>query len=278
MHLTSDSKQIEMSKVVLITGGSSGIGKSIGEFLQHKGFAVYGTSRNPDKVVHSIFPLVALDVRDAKSIQLAVAKIIQETGRLDIVINNAGVGITGPLEEIPMEEIKNNFETNFFGPIEVMKAVLPQMRSQQSGLIINITSIAGYMGLPYRSVYSASKGALELVTEALRMEVKPFGIQITNVAPGDFATNIAAGRFHAPVTKGSAYEKVYGDVLTTMDQHVDSGSNPNDMAEAVYRIIQEINPRIHYKVGAFMQKFSIVLKRILPDKVYEKMLMNHYNL
>ena len=278
MHLTSDSKQIEMSKVVLITGGSSGIGKSIGEFLQHKGFAVYGTSRNPDKVVHSIFPLVALDVRDAKSIQLAVAKIIQETGRLDIVINNAGVGIAGPLEEIPMEEIKNNFETNFFGPIEVMKAVLPQMRSQQSGLIINITSIAGYMGLPYRSVYSASKGALELVTEALRMEVKPFGIQITNVAPGDFATNIAAGRFHAPVTKGSAYEKVYGDVLTTMDQHVDSGSNPNEMAEAVYRIIQEINPRIHYKVGAFMQKFSIVLKRILPDKVYEKMLMNHYNL
>ena len=267
-----------MSKVVLITGGSSGIGKSIGEFLHHKGFAVYGTSRNPDKVVHSIFPLVALEVRDAKSIQLAVAKIIKETGHLDIVINNAGVGITGPLEEIPMEEIKNNFETNFFGPIEVMKAVLPQMRSQQSGLIINITSIAGYMGLPYRSVYSASKGALELVTEALRMEVKPFGIQITNVAPGDFATNIAAGRFHAPVTKGSAYEKVYGDVLTTMDQHVDSGSNPNEMAEAVYRIIQEINPRIHYKVGAFMQKFSIVLKRILPDKVYEKMLMNHYNL
>ena len=267
-----------MSKVVLITGGSSGIGKSIGEFLHHKGFAVYGTSRNPDKVVHSIFPLVALDVRDAKSIHLAVAKIIQETGRLDIVINNAGVGITGPLEEIPMEEIKNNFETNFFGPIEVMKAVLPQMRSQQSGLIINITSIAGYMGLPYRSVYSASKGALELITEALRMEVKPFGIQITNVAPGDFATNIASGRFHAPVTIGSAYEKVYGDVLSTMDQHVDSGSNPNEMAEAVYQIIQETNPRIHYKVGAFMQKFSIILKRILPDKVYEKMLMNHYKL
>jgi NAD(P)-dependent dehydrogenase (short-subunit alcohol dehydrogenase family) len=278
IHLTSDSKQFEMSKVVLITGGSSGIGKSIGEFLHHKGFVVYGTSRNPDKLVHSIFPLVALDVRNSESIQLAVAKIIQETGRLDIVINNAGVGITGPLEEIPMEEIKNNFETNFFGPIEVMKAVLPQMRSQRSGLIINITSIAGYMGLPYRSIYSASKGALELITEALRMEVKPFGIQITNVAPGDFATNIAAGRFHAPVTIGSAYEKVYSDVLSTMDQHVDSGSNPNEMAEAVYLIIQETNPRIHYKVGAFMQKFSIVLKRILPDKVYEKMLMNHYNL
>lgn len=267
-----------MNKVVLITGGSSGIGKSIGEFLHHKGFVVYGTSRNPERVLNSIFPLIALDVRNADTIQLAVAKIIAISGRLDVVINNAGVGITGPLEEIPMEEIKNNFETNFFGPIEVMKAVLPQMRSQQSGLIINVTSIAGYMGLPYRSVYSASKGALELITESLRMEVKSFGIHITNIAPGDFATNIAAGRFHAPVIKGSAYEVSYGNNLKTMDEHVDSGSNPNEMAEAVYAVIQNSNPKIHYKVGAFMQKFSIVLKRILPDKVYEKMLMNHYKL
>jgi short-subunit dehydrogenase len=159
-----------------------------------------------------------------------------------------------------------------------MKAVLPQMRSQKSGLIINITSIAGYMGLPYRSVYSASKGALELITEALRMEVKSMGITITNVAPGDFATNIASGRFHAPLLENSAYEIPYGNTLKLMDEHVDSGSNPNEMAEEVYKIIQNPNPKIHYKVGAFMQKFSIVLKRILPDKVYEKMLMNHYKL
>ncbi|MBZ4033656.1 SDR family oxidoreductase [Flavobacterium sp. 17A] len=267
-----------MSKVVLITGGSSGIGKSIGEFLHQKGFVVYGTSRNPEKVLNSVFPLVALDVRSSESIKTAVNKIIATSGRLDIVINNAGVGITGPLEEIPTEEIRNNFETNFFGPIEVMKAALPQMRKQNSGLIINITSIAGYMGLPYRSVYSASKGALELITEALRMEVKAFGVEITNVAPGDFATNIAAGRYHAPVIKDSAYEKVYGEVLATMNDHVDAGSNPNEMAEAVYKIIQTKKPNVHYKVGAFMQKFSIVLKRALPDKMYEKMLMNHYKL
>ena len=267
-----------MNKVVLITGGSSGIGKSIGEFLHKKDFIVYGTSRNPEKVVNSIFPLLILDVKNTETIKEAIAQVIAISGRLDIVINNAGVGITGPLEEIPTQEIKNNFETNFFGPIEVMKAVLPQMRLQKSGLIINITSIAGYMGLPYRSVYSASKGALELITEALRMEVKSFGIQITNVAPGDFATNIASGRFHAPLIKGSAYEIAYGNTLKMMDEHVDSGSNPNEMAEAIYKIIQNPNPRIHYKVGIFMQKFSIVLKRILPDKVYEKMLMNHYKL
>ncbi len=267
-----------MNKVVLITGGSSGIGKSIGEYLHSKGFTVYGTSRNPDRVAGSVFPLIALDVRDAVSIKQAVASVIAAAGRLDVLINNAGVGITGPLEEIPAEEIRNNFETNLFGPIEVMKAVLPQMRSQKSGLIINITSIAGYMGLPYRSVYSASKGALELITEALSMEVKNFGINITNVAPGDFATNIAAGRYHAPLVKGSAYEVPYGNTLEMMNTHVDSGSNPQQMAEAVYKIIQSPNPKVHYKVGAFLQKFSIVLKRVLPDKMYEKMLMNHYKL
>lgn len=267
-----------MNKVVLITGGSSGIGKAVGEFLHHKGFVVYGTSRNPSRIVNSLFPLIALDVREPESIRAAIDKVISISGQVDVVINNAGVGITGALEEIPMEEIKNNFEINLFGPIEVIKAVLPQMRLQKSGLIINITSIAGYMGLPYRSVYSASKGALELITEALRMEVRPFNIHITNVAPGDFATNIAAGRYHVPLAKGSAYETVYGNVLKTMDAHVDSGSNPDEMGEAIYRIIQNASPRIHYKVGAFVQKFSIVLKRVLPDKVYEKMLMKHYKL
>lgn len=267
-----------MNKVVLITGGSSGIGKSIGEFLHHKGYTVYGTSRNPSRISNSLFALVQLDVRDAVSIEKAIQEIIQKSHKIDILINNAGVGITGPVEEIPTEEIKNNFETNFFGPIELMKAVLPHMRQQQSGLIINITSIAGYMGLPYRGIYSASKGALELITEAMRMEVKDFGVKITNVAPGDFATNIAAGRYHAPVIQGSAYEVPYGNTLKLMDEHVDSGSNPNQMAEAIYTIIQDSNPKIHYKVGAFMQKFSIVLKRILPDKVYEKMLLNHYKL
>jgi short-subunit dehydrogenase len=267
-----------MNKVVLLTGGSSGIGKSIGEFLHHKGFVVYGTSRTPENSVASIFPLIALDVREAQSIEWAVAKVIATSGRIDVLINNAGVGIAGPLEEFPMAEIKNTFETNFFGPIALIQACLPQMRKQQSGLIINITSIAGYMGLPYRSIYSASKGALELLTEALRMEVSSFGIQITNVAPGDFATNIAAGRFHSPILEESAYKLPYSAILKTMNEHVDSGSSPHRMAQAIHAIIQNPKPKIHYKVGAFMQKFSILLKRILPDKVYEKMVMNHYKL
>jgi NAD(P)-dependent dehydrogenase (short-subunit alcohol dehydrogenase family) len=267
-----------MSKVVLITGGSSGIGKSIGEFLSNKGFIVYGTSRTPERYDNSLFPLVALDVSNKKTIETAVNFIIKKEKRIDVLINNAGAGITGPIEEIPEEEIKRNFETNFFGPINVIKAVLPQMRFQKSGLIINITSIAGYMGLPYRGIYSASKGALELITEAFRMEIKDFNIKMTNVAPGDFATNIAAGRYHAPILENSAYKKPYGNTLKLMDTHVDDGSDPVLMAKVIYNIINSPNPKVHYKVGEFMQKFSIVLKRILPDKVYERMLMKHYKL
>lgn len=267
-----------MSKVVLITGGSSGIGKSIGEFLTKKGFIVYGTSRNPEGYLSSKFNLVKLDVSDVDSIESAIQKVIAEQGHIDVLINNAGAGITGPIEEIPDAEIQRNFETNFFGPIRVIKAVLPQMRTQRSGLIINITSIAGYMGLPYRGVYSASKGALELLTEAFRMEIKDFNIQMTNVAPGDFATNIAAGRYHAPVLENSPYKKTYGETLDLMNAHVSEGKDPKIMATAIYKIINTQNPKIHYKVGEFMQKFSIVLKRILPDKVYENMLMKHYKL
>ncbi|MBC2845399.1 SDR family oxidoreductase [Winogradskyella flava] len=267
-----------MSKVVLITGGSSGIGKSIGEFLQNKGFKVYGTSRIPNNYPDSKFPIVALDVTRAETISECILEVLDKESKIDVLINNAGAGITGPIEEIPDTEIKRNFETNFFGPINVIKAVLPSMRQQNSGLVINITSIAGYMGLPFRGVYSASKGALELITEAFRMELKDFNIEMTNVAPGDFATNIAAGRYHAPVLEDSPYKKKYGKSLQMMNEHVDSGSDPKQMAEAIFKVIQTEKPKVHYKVGVFMQKLSIVLKRILPDKVYERLLMNHYKL
>ena len=267
-----------MSKVVLVTGGSSGIGKSICEFLKIQGFTVYGTSRNPANYPNSEVPLLALDVTKTSTISECVSQLIQTEGTLDILVNNAGAGITGPIEEIPEEEIKRNFETNFFGPVNVIKAVLPQMRTQGSGLIINITSIAGYMGLPYRGIYSASKGALEILTEAFRMEIKDFNIQMANLAPGDFATNIAAGRYHAPIIEGSAYAKKYGEVLKSIDEDVDSGSDPQEVAKAVLKIIVTRNPKAHYKVGAFMQKFSIILKAILPDKMYEKLMIRHYKL
>ncbi|MEX0291208.1 MAG: SDR family oxidoreductase [Flavobacteriaceae bacterium] len=266
-------------KVVLITGGSSGIGKSIGVFLKTKGYVVYGSTRNKEKYPDfNAFDLLQLDVRDPESLSAAVKKVLDREGRIDVLINNAGIGITGPIEETPHEEIVKAFETNFHGPIHAIKAVLPQMRKQKSGLIINITSIAGYMGLPYRGIYSSAKGALELMTEALRMETKTFGIQITNLAPGDFATNIAAGRYHAPIVEGSPYKEAYGNTLKMINEDVEQAHDPQQVARKVLKIIQTKHPKVHYRVGAPMQKFSLVLKKVLPDKVYERLLLKHYKL
>ncbi|MBV1922921.1 MAG: SDR family oxidoreductase [Flavobacteriaceae bacterium] len=268
-----------MSKVVLITGGSSGIGKSIGNYLTEKGCIVYGTSRNPDRLTEKFsFQLIQLDVTQPDSIKGAISKIIEKESRIDVVINNAGIGITGPIEETPEIEIKNAFDTNFYGPLNVIKEVLPFMRIQKSGLVLNITSIAGYMGLPYRGLYSASKAALEITTEAYRMEVKQFGIEMATIAPGDFATNIAAGRYHSPELNDSPYKNSYGKTLQMMNEHVSHGEDPIEMAKKVYQIINTTKPKVAYKVGSLIQKCSIVLKRVLPSKVYEKMLMNHYKL
>ena len=267
-----------MPKIVLITGGSSGIGKSIGDFLFEKGFEVYGTSRFPEKYKNSHFPLLKLDVNNPISIKNCVQKLLKKVVAIDILINNAGVGITGPMEEVPIDEMKKNFDTNLFGPIQMINAILPSMRLNKKGMVINITSIAGYFGLPFRGVYSGSKGSLELITESYRMELKQFGIKMTTVAPGEFSTNIADRRYHAPVINNSPYKNTYGPTLKLLNSHVHSGDDPILIAKFIYRIIKKNNPKPHYKVGAFLQKFSITLKRILPNSLFEFILMKFYKL
>lgn len=267
-----------MRKVALITGASSGIGAATAKLLLEQGYTVYGTGRSPDSGTFLGKNMLAMDVTQPNTISAAIDIIRENEERLDILINNAGKGITGPLEDTPVEEVESVFNTNLYGPIRVCKEVLPIMRKQNSGLILNVTSIAGYMGLPYRGVYSASKGALALLTEALSMEVREFGIKAITVAPGDVATNIAAGRYHTPVYENSAYKVAYKANLDLMDTHVDSGMPPEEMARRILKIIKGNKTKIHYKVGGRLEKFSIVLKRLLPDRMYEKMLMRHYKL
>ena len=266
-----------VSKIVLITGATSGIGKETALLLASKGFLVYGTARNVEGK-NLPFRLLPMDVRNETSIKEAVQQILTEVGRIDILINNAGVGITGAVEELPAEQLHNVFATNLYGAIAVIQQVLPAMRAQGSGRIINIASIAGYMGLPFRGAYSASKGALLLMSEALRMEVKQFGIEVTTISPGDYATDIASRRYHTPVIENSPYAEVYAKQLQLMNEHVDSGGDPKEMADKILKVINTKHPKVHYKQGSFLQKFTIVLKRLLPSKSYEKMLMKHYQL
>lgn len=266
-------------QVVLITGGSSGLGRSTGNYLSERGYTVYGTTRNPEKYAgKSAFPLLQMDVQSSDSVSAAIAELLEREGRIDVLINNAGVGITGPLEETPHPEALHAMETNFHGPLRVMEAVLPHMRKQGRGFVLNITSIAGYMGLPYRGIYSASKAALEIATEAYRMEVRGFGVRMCTLAPGDYATNIAAGRFHSPLEESSPYHSDYGRSLALMEAHVSEGKDPEEVARKVAGLIRKAHPKVHYSVGSPMQRFSIVLKRLLPDTWFERLLRNHYKL
>jgi short-subunit dehydrogenase len=159
-----------------------------------------------------------------------------------------------------------------------MQCALPQMRLQQNGFILNITSIGASMGLPFRGAYSASKGALALLTEALRMEVNPFGVKMCTLAPGDFVSDIASRRYYAPQKKQSPYEAIYKQSLETIDEHVLSGIAPEIIAQKIERIISLKKPKVHYRVGAPLQKFSVVLKGLLPNRWFEKLIQQFYNL
>ena len=267
-----------MQQTVLVTGASSGLGKSIASHLHTLGYTVYGTSRNPHNYTDLPFDLLALDVNDQKSIDLFFTALQAKTEQIDVLINNAGVGITGAVEEVNLQALRAHFDTNFFGPLAMIQQILPLMRTSKGGKIINITSIGASMGLPFRGGYSASKGAFQIISEALRMEVAQFGIAVCTLAPGDYATDIASRRYYEPNKKGSPYEKLYQESLATMDEHVDTGNNPMEIAQAVAVLIQKNNWRPHYAVGPFMQRLSLTLKKLLPQKVFERLLKNHYNL
>ena len=264
-----------MYKIILVTGGSSGIGKAIGEYLADKGYTVYGTSRDISKYPESKFRLLTLDVTNNDQINSCINQIIKLEGRIDVLINNAGVGITGPLEETPEEEIHKHFKTNLYGPINMIKAVLPFMRKERNGLIINITSIAGYVGSPFRSIYSAGKAALDLISETLNMETKEFKINVVSIAPGDYLTNIPKGRFHSPVKEESPYKNSYKKGLETMNKHIDSGADPKIIGKLVYKILNSRNPKKKYLSGSFIETLAPFLKFILPQRLFEYIVMKN---
>jgi len=268
-----------MAKVVIVTGASSGLGKATADLLAQKGYRVYGTCRNPKKYDSPEgYDLLPLDLNKTTSIQNLVTQVIANENRIDVLINNAGAGIIGPMEELDPKALRDNFETNCHGPLQLIQSVLPYMRNQKEGFIVNITSIGCAMGLPFRGAYSASKGALSLLTESLRMELKTFGVKICTVAPGDFVSDIASRRYYAPQKEQSPYSALYKQNLATIDQHVDTGIAPELIAQKIASILTQKKPKVHYRVGAPLQKFSVVLKGILPSRLFEKLLMRFYHI
>lgn len=262
-----------MSKVILITGASSGLGKALAQELSSQGHTVFGTSRSPKGDLGNV-QMVAMDVRKESSVLSAVEEVITKAGRLDVVVNNAGIGIAGPLEESDMEEITQVMDTNVLGVIRVCRAVLPVMRKQGQGQIFTISSIGARVGLPYRSIYCASKAAVDQITESLRLEMRGFGVQVTGIHAGDIQTNINNNRIKRYNPEG-AYAASFERAYQIIDQEVEEGLPATEVAKMIARRINKGHLHPFYAIGKPLQRLSLILKRLLPGVWFERLIARY---
>lgn len=259
---------------IIITGSSTGIGFALAEYFGKKGHLVFGLSR---KDVHSqYFTTIPTDITINQQVTNAIAEILTKTEVIDLVINNAGMGMVGAIEDSTQEEIIQLFNLNVVGSVQIITAVLPQMRAQKKGKIINISSIGSEMGLPFRGFYSASKSALDKVTEAIRYEVSPWNIEVCSLHLGDIKTKIAESRVQTKVSE--PYKKTFVPVYELMNKHVDSGSEPREVADYIDGLLKKNRWKAHYYFGKFGQKIGVPLKWILPQNMFENLMRKYSNM
>jgi len=221
-----------------------------------------------------------MDLTDSGSIKQAVEEVKQKEGRIDVLINNAGMHIGGPVETSLLENIKLQMDTNFIGNVNLIKEVLPVMRSNGGGTIINFSSIGGLLGLPYQAIYSAAKFAIEGFSEALRIEVRKFNIKVIVINPADFRTNNSANRrnFLAPTGPEDPYFKQYEKTLAAIEKDEANGWNPVVLARKIVKIIECKIPRQRYIISPFLPRLAIVLKSVLPGKLYSRLIGIFYGI
>src|ERR1700722_13468492 len=264
-------------RVVLVTGVSSGIGLACATHLAGRGFRVYGTSRRAAGNPVSNVTMLTADVTDDRSVSEAVAAVLEREQRVDIVGSNAGMGVAGAVENTSIEEAKSQLEVNFFGAFRVCRAVLPAMRTQRSGYIVNIGSIGGLIAIPYQAMYSASKFALEGFSEALRMEVRPFGIRVVIIEPGAHKTALTQNRQFTEIPP-EAYRKSFATALAKTAHDEQNGPGPEQIARLLHRVINQRNPRLRYTIGPAAQRAAVWLKRLPPYSLVEYVMRTYYGL
>ncbi|MHB1293386.1 MAG: SDR family NAD(P)-dependent oxidoreductase [Anaerolineae bacterium] len=271
--------------IVLVTGASSGIGQACATHLAKRGYRVFGTSRAapppaaPHDAAAGLVEMLQMNVDDEDSVERGVAQVLARAGKIDVVVNCAGFGIAGAVEDTSIEEAKAQLETNLFGVWRVCRAVLPPMREQGSGIIVNVSSIGGLIGIPYQAAYSASKFALEGLSEALSAEVRPLGIRVVQIEPGDLATQFTARRRRtAASSQNPAHRERFDRALHAMEISEQQGPSPKIVARLLERIIQNPSPRLRYTVGPFTQRLAATLKKCLPDRLFEWIMMKSYGI
>jgi len=264
-------------RVVLITGASSGLGLATASLLAGRGFKVFGTSRKPPRDEANGFEMLQLDITSDESVATCIQILMHKTARIDVLVNNTGYGLHGAIEETSISEAKSQFETNFFGAVRMVKAVLPIMRQQGRGQIINVSSLSGLIASPFEAFYCACKHAVEGYTEALRHEVKRLNIRVSIVEPGWFKTNTGNASMSSAAA-GSIHEyiEMYQRFRSITKEHIQNGDDPRLVAETILRIVESDSPRIRYLVGK--EKWTARVKPIVPESLFESETRRYWKL
>jgi len=263
-------------KVALVTGASSGIGAATAVRLKKLGYEVWGTIRNLSRVAQLSAELqnsvrfVEMDVTSDESVKQGVAQVLKEAGHLDVLVNNAGFGIFGSIEETPVELAKQQMETNYFGTLRVLQAVLPGMRERRAGTIINVSSLAAHFVIPFQVHYSASKFAIRALTEGLRQELHPFGIRVFSVEPGDIKTRFNDATQFGAAAGESPYRKWRDAAWRVIDRNMQVAPPPDVVAKTIVKVVRKATGlRGHYPAGDFVSRQFPWLGRFLPDGLRE---------
>lgn len=263
--------------VILITGISSGFGKAMAERLSADGHKVYGTHRRDVTPLPGVIYIKA-DASDDAEVEAAVSKVVEAEGRIDVFINNAGMGVGGPLEFSSLDNARTQMDVNWMGMVRFLHFVLPVMRGQREGKIICISSIGGLMGLPYQGLYSASKFAIEGYCQALRLELREFGVKVVVIEPGDFSTGFTATRRTVADPKSFEVYKSYAKSMASIEHDEKSGLKPEVLAARVSSIVRKKDPKYSYIVATFLQRLAVLAKSILPPRLFAWVLSVYYKL
>jgi len=270
-------------KIVLITGTRSGIGRETAIFLANKGFIVYAGSRTPqhldDIKAKNLIP-IELDITDINSIERAIIKIKKEHQYIDILINNAGYGLFSTVENLDENQMYDQFNVNVFGLLRVCKAVIPLMREEKNGVIINISSFLGKIGLPLLTLYNSSKYAVEGITDSLRYELKDFNIRVHSIMPGFFNTNFSKDNLkinEETFNPNSPYAHIVSSLSTTIKQQIENGNDPKEVATLILEIIENEKFKARVTAGEKAKKF-IPMKKELSDEDFERRVREYYGL
>jgi short-subunit dehydrogenase len=266
-------------QIVLVTGASSGIGKATAEFFAKEGYTVYGTSRRGAYETvgkqGASFTLLPMTLQNEETIHTAVQYVLERHDHIDILVNAAGSGIAGAIEETSADEAREQFDVLFFGAVSVLNHVLPSMREAKHGLVINIGSVASFFPLPFQAMYSAAKSALFAITSALRMEMKPFGVRFCQIEPGDTKTSFTERRVLTKKSRETAYRRPFLRALYEMERSEMAGKQPEYYARAIVKAARKKNPPARI-CPDLMYKALHVAGNILPWRIVEKVLASMY--